>query len=423
MSTLSSFTSLLPPLFPHVEEGLERWSATHTSEAFQKEFEESRRLIACVKNDQAISLYELNKTITVLKEWFEASSTQHALTFPFTQDGLVKALSIELEQQPTQAMPLLAQLFPYSTMKALQSMDKAPSQWRSLLLHVPSLTPVSQQVPQPSLPPAENEEPSRNVPPSDQATTSSFAHGEENIKDVKDKTVEEVQVMDSSTVKAKKEKYVPPVVSQQAEKIRRWLEAVSDETVPLPVRREAWTSKLKKSILHHKGAGTDATNYWFEDFFVHGLCGLNDQELGQVKNLWSDSFAVSFHHPSASMKNANLWRSLASMPFDTRQTLLTDILPHIIDTSLWSFKDRYYMFQSMAEQARDRPWLFEERLKFWEALGGDIMEEGPTGAKSDMFDMTSSQSVYQWIAEQKIPQWNTVIEKRKTPTVSSSFKP
>ena len=414
MSTLSSFISLLPPLFPHMEEGLEQWSSTHTSEAFQKEFEESRRLLACVKNNQAISLYELNKTITVLREWFEASSTQHSLTFPFTQDGLVKALSIELEQQPTLAMPLLAQLFPYSTMKALQSMDKAPSQWRSLLLHVPSLAPVSQQVSSQA-----KEDSALPVPQTSQLSGRS----EEKTKS---DTIEEGQAVTPSVVKAKKEKkekYIPPVVSQQAEKIRRWLGAVSDETVPLPVRKEAWTSKLKKSILHHKGAGTEATNYWFEDFFVHGLCGLNDQELEQVKNLWSDSFAVSFHHPSASMKNANLWRSLASMPFDTRQTLLTDVLPHIIDTSLWSFKDRYYMFQSMAEQARERPWLFEERLKFWEALGGDIMEEGPTGAKSDMFDMTSSQSVYQWIAEQKIPQWNTVIEKRKTPTVSSSFKP
>ena len=320
-----------------------------------------------------MSLYDLNKAALVLKQWFNNPSTQKSLTFPFTQEGLIRSLACNLEEGH-EALFLLSQLFPQSTMKALQSLEKAPNEWRGLLLEL-------------------------SVAPSSPTPTTK-----------------------TSPAKPKKDKYVPSMVTEHAQKIRKWLVEVSNEDIPLAVRKEQWNSHLKKSIIKEKGAGTDATNYWFEDIFVHGLCGLNEDELQQVKNIWSGNLNATFHHPSATMKNSSFWRSLGSMSTPSRRMLMQDVLPHLVDTSLWSFKERYYMLQGMLEQAKERSWLFEERLDFWQALGGVLTEEGPVGTEGDLLMASPAKTAQDWIEEQNIPQWNESLQKRMSPP-SSTFKP
>lgn len=411
---MKSWTTTLPDFLPAFDFSPDHWSVALCNPAFAEAFEQTGLDVGTLlgQSQTPLPLARLAKHTKSLLTWFGHEKTQQHLTYPFTDQGLVDAIVAQFHE-PNDTCMLLAHLYPMHTMLALQTLPSLEN-WSEVRLVDARLVSNIQAFLSPLKPSASSQSPA--PAPAQPASSVQFSEKEsEDVKAAEAKRPTDKATEGKDPAPIDKEDHVrrnkmQHVVEKEAPRVLQWLESALNSSPTSVVQKETLDRMFKRDALARKGAGEEASNYWFEDVLLPGLCGLNKSQLQQLHAIWPDHFRPTFNHPVLSMRNPNFWRSLNCMKYADRQYLVQQVLPDVVDTSLWSFRDRFEMFQSMVDKA-PQGWMFEERLNMWLRWGGDIHEEGVVSDEGDLLSPAPMLSVRSWVESQDQPAWSDVLQK------------
>lgn len=398
----------LPDFLPPVQFRPQAWSLASCSEDFAEELRATEQALQTLlgRDGQPISLFTVSKVTRDLLGWFAHPFTQHHLTYPFTEDGLVKSIGREL-LDGNSASFVLACLYPEATMRALQSHTDIKGNWSRVGLRPApissneSLKEDGQNVAERIISKKVAESVSKSSVPQ---TESSIGEIENKLgASFQDNSGTEVSLenlIPMARVSTKKEKVLSEFVLTRAHQVALMIRLVEETQAPLPVQQEHFNGLIKQDILSKKGTGSEAANYWLEDTLLPALSGMKADQMQVFLRLWGQGWGLTFNHPASAMRNGHFWQNLANMQSPDRQCFVKDVLPNLVHTSEWSFRDRLEMLQAMVEKLQGKSWLLQERLGLWMAWGGDLDEEGADPTISDEGFLRSTTTARRWLTKQ-----------------------
>jgi len=189
------------------------------------------------------------------------------------------------------------------------------------------------------------------------------------------------------------------------------------------VKREAFGERIKQDSFDRKGNGEHVLGYWFQDFGIHGLCGLNTQELEDVINLWPPHNYITHHQPSAMFGSRDFWSSFKKMSSKDRKFLMENVLPEIIDRSLWTEHDFRSTFESLIKGTEKYGWLFLERLKLWQSFGGSLDQKFIDKPAQSAFEEPEKITMRDFILKSGVDTWIKEVESLSENKSKTSNKP
>ena len=384
--------STFPDFFPPVAER-PSWNMSYPSEKVEKflSFHASLDILLQEpphsENSETVSLARALELRAVLLDWFSLSETQEALTVPFTEKGLVHAIAMAVEKNPeSDSVLLLASMFPHASLQAFRLSSFPETFAHATLPVLPSrLNPATEEKTSP--PPLQNVQNVSNEEATKEEAPKIVAQVREASTPLAKKS------LSKNAKKAKKASVDRPVrprhpaVALNASLLEDWLSSV-DASLPLALQKDAWTRLVKQGIIKEKGVGEHAADYWFADNFLPGLCGLSKEKLERTAGLHSEHIRPTLTPPHHYFKD--FWTYLRGMPAEDRQYLIDEAMPHFVDSSLWTFKDRVSFLEHILEGRQEKTWAVAESLRLWQALGGSLDEEGSLLGKDEEASVFSS---------------------------------
>lgn len=175
---------------------------------------------------------------------------------------------------------------------------------------------------------------------------------------------------------------------------------------------------LKRHIQDSKGTSDEAAGYWFEDELLPALARLSPEQISDVLSGWPPGLKFPLNNPARTLGHGRFWAALKSGGDPSRQSMLTDALPALVDTSTWRTKDRYQVLVPMFELARSEQ-EFRLRLGLWLAWGGDLDAQMPdpdtdvSESKDTAFQVQQAPmvSARSWLASRGNARWNLVLDE------------
>ena len=339
-----------------------------------------------------VTLFEVRDLATKIACWIESDSYEIYTTIPPTNHGFHQAIAQLLVDKNLEISIVLAIVRPKDLIAAiaLVSDDNLSNDWKKIRNHYIS---------------------------TDQIKASLETKKEDS----------ETKVLLAQKNNGKNE--LPEKHRIDGLRFSKWLEETEEMqkrlSLPSAAIRELWNRYIKSDIIENKGIGEHAANYWFEDIALPALCTLNIRQLEKIVEYWPEHSKVTWNSPENSMENPLFWRAIRSLKQPERNFMLENLLPSLVISDNWSFKNRFKMLSSMVDRTKDHGWLFEERLKLWISWGGNLdLSESVVDYSSEqqsVFVIPKTQSARQWLIEQKNPLWTDILINKFAPQISEKI--
>lgn len=402
----------------------EAFSVAECSAEFQRLWKSDSDILTVMttdttdKNVGLVSLASIRQFAQRLEKWMTCAHTEENMTLPPSVSGFHRAIAAEIETNPSTQLEngciavALAIVRPGDVARALRAIpeDKLSNDWKKIRTQIAPYRFSDK-------PEAKKEQPAPTI-----AAPQPVAADRGAAAPQVDTPVENVgKAKTAEKTKAPRKEDFPDKQKAEGEKWVGWLKAL-EEFPSRPVKIEAMNGFIKKEVAAHKGTGPEALNYWFEDVALPALCTLPVETLKEVLDVWPPHTEVSFNDPVRTMSSPRLWRDLRLMKYAARSFVLDDLLPQLMDTSAWTDEQRLEMFKHMTNTTQRHDWLFEERVRLWLKWGGNLDAEVVLPSQSDsVFDTVKTQSVRQWVAQEGVATWDTVMAQFPTPLPRSAL--
>lgn len=201
---------------------------------------------------------------------------------------------------------------------------------------------------------------------------------------------------------------------EQHDEPLEWIEAILETTRGMAPsqRKEVIDGKVKEQVRAGKGVGAEAEFYWWKDVLFPALSRAEPEQVAALAAAWPDHRRISTPHPER-LFDGRFWSVIGAAVKPTREALLHEAIPQMVDTSTWDDRAFSKSLELMLERARDLKGLFEQRLRLWTAIGGSLDRAMIAGeAPVDVF-AAPPKTAEAWIMEQGIPEWSSALERMK----------
>jgi hypothetical protein len=204
----------------------------------------------------------------------------------------------------------------------------------------------------------------------------------------------------------------PPALKMQHDEPLEWVSTVLETIRGMPhaQRQEVLDGKIKDQVRAEKGSGADTEGYWWKDVLFPALARAEPDQVAALAAAWPAHHKVVVESPSRWF-DGRFWSIIGSAVKPTREALLQEAIPQMLDTSGWDDRTYSKALEVIMERARDLKGLFEQRLRLWTSLGGTMSRPMvPERVEASAF-APPPPSVEEWIRGQEIPEWSSALDR------------
>lgn len=188
---------------------------------------------------------------------------------------------------------------------------------------------------------------------------------------------------------------------------------------------------IKRQVHKTKGTSDEAQGYWFEDELLPAMAHFIPAQIETLLAGWPSGLRFPLNNPVRTVGQGRFWAILRTAGEETRQALMTEALPTLVDTSTWRAVERYQMLSPMFEMARSEG-EFVKRLNLWQAWGGDLDAEmpdpetdasAPVGENAFQTQAAPMVSARRWFTKQDNSRWHQALAAYPERSTARSFGP